>query len=224
MSERITKERPILFSAPMVRAILAGTKTQTRRLLGAELPYDAPMSFGVQQTHSGRWGFFDSDGEEHVCRYGKPGDRLWVRETFYCDHCEYPRADVHEMQTMLEYRADHRCDNWEAGCPCRDEHGRSSWRPSIHMPRWASRIDLEITGVRVERLQSLSVADVLAEGITGPHYVGYMAYRVPGDSKPRYSEAAAAFETLWDSINAERAPWASNPWVWVLEFKRVGGA
>jgi len=96
------------------------------------------------------------------------------------------------------------------------------WRPSIFMPRWASRITLNITEVRAERLQDISEEDAIAEGVTGPHDVWYPAFRVPGDSKPRYSSAKSAFTDLWDSINAKRGfGWDTNPWVWAISFERV---
>jgi hypothetical protein len=90
------------------------------------------------------------------------------------------------------------------------------------MPRWASRLTIRITDVRVQRVQEITEEDAIAEGITGPHMVGYRAFRVPEDSKPRYSRAEAAFEVLWDSINAKRGySWEGNPWVWAISFERV---
>lgn len=177
-------ERPILFSGPMVRAILEGRKTVTRRVIRGSLPTDpAPVHF--------------------ACPYGRKGDRLWVRETFYCDDYRYPDAPVEDLRRLLEYRADHRCANWEAGCPCRDENGRSNWRPSIHMPRWACRLELEVVSVRAERLHEITDgAEVLAEGVL--------------------TSSRDGFANLWDEINGKRAPWRDNPWVWRVEFRRVG--
>ena len=184
-------EKPILFSTKLVRAILDVRKTETRRVVKPQ-----PV------------------GEIRRCPYGVPGDRLWVRETFYCDHCDYPNAPVDEMRLLLEYRADHRCRDWEAGCPCSDDQGRGSWRPSIHMPRWASRITLEVTGVRVERLQAITEEGAKAEGVKVPMIVERIR------EQPTH---VTTFRDLWDSINGKRpgCDWASSPWVWVVQFKRV---
>ncbi len=128
------KERPILFSAPMVRAILAGTKTQTRRVVKAKhLPW---LDNSVLNFLDGKW-------NQRPLPYGQPGDRLWVRET----------SRAHEITTKEA----------EADTPLQDGYGKL--RPSIHMPRWASRITLEVTGVRVERLHDISIADAIAEGV-----------------------------------------------------------
>jgi hypothetical protein len=164
------RERPIMFGPAMVCAILAGAKTQTRRLV---------------KMHA--------DGSSYNrCRYGSPGELLWVRETWTnLARPGYQRVPV--------YRADGpEGDQLPEGV---------HWKPSLLMPRWASRIDLEVTGVRVERLQDISAADAAAEGCV-PRQMDY------GD--PR-----AAFEGLWDAINGKRAPWASNPWVWVIAFRRL---
>ena len=172
------KERPILFSAPMVRALLAGTKTQTRRVV------KVPKRMEGVTSPAGALVDFD-------CPYGRPGDRLWVRETFSYD-------------AKLHFRGDRGpCWYWADGNP---EYG--DWtkpRPSIHMPRWASRITLEITGVRVERLQSISEEDALAEGAT-----------LHKDKDPDYGYAGW-YRALWESINGPDS-WAANPFVWVIEF------
>ena len=181
------KERPILFSAPMVRAIIEGRKTQTRRLFN-ETPED-----------------FDDDGHPLVrgkddklhrtrCRYGKIGDRLWVRESFAYD------GEVGGKEFFLYTATDSRCQI--------DSYEPVKWTPSIHMPRRASRISLEITGVRVERLQDISEDDAKAEGWHGD------ISKFP-DQYP-----ALWFQNLWASINGEES-WNSNPWVWVVEFKRL---
>ena len=231
-------ERPIIFSAPMVRAILAGTKTQTRRAvkpqpIGKQRLIEglAHVTKGMNPADDGAvWYVGDcvGPGVEVRCPYGAPGDRLWVRETFYCDHKFYPEgtpANVYwdgdkarkshtpeqieherkEMRELLDFRADGEPE-WEGsiGTP---------WRPSIHMPRWASRITLEVVGVRVERLQEITEADVRAEGVDELLIDG-RAYAI----KCR-SSAMLGFSQLWDSINAKRHPWTSNPFVWVVEFK-----
>jgi hypothetical protein len=213
-------ERGIIFSAPMVRAILDGRKTQTRRVVKdiAIGPGGCP-SFARGRHHG-------NIVKPKYCPYGRPGDRLWVRETFLVDHYEYidgpfPNQrpfDVHD--DALYFRADGSCCQQFEQCPC-GEGQPPRWRPSIHMPRWASRITLEIESVRVERVQDISEEDAQAEGIEGPFDVGYRAFRLPGDSKPRYSRAAAAFEVLWDSIHGPDA-WHANPWVWAITFRRIG--
>jgi hypothetical protein len=230
-------ERPILFSAPMVRAILAGAKTQTRRV-AKELP-------GAPGLHSSKtagctWNGdvvcpalvrHDPAGPNAVstltwpfrgCRYGEPGDRLWVKETW----AEVPRTaghegavNPHDPHFAVRYRA-----TW-------DRTHSSRWRPSIHMPRWASRITLEITSVRVERVQAISLDDARAEGIPQMHgeaaALGLSPVRtastVAPDERDHWDNSTSRenFARLWDTINGAKAPWSANPWVWVVEFKRV---
>jgi hypothetical protein len=202
MNMKATKERPILFSGPMVRAILDGSKTQTRRVVKPQ-----PLSAGPVP-----------------CPYGKIGHRLWVRETH--------RYGVHDdLWDAVEYKADgawmkpsglDQSTGWKFSQECDSDTHR--WRSPIFMPRWASRILLEVTDVRVERVQEISEADVLAEGVDyengetaewfdeGEHY--YIA------GSPHTGEKYA-FMCLWDSINAKTYPWDSNPWVWAVSFKRV---
>jgi hypothetical protein len=209
------KERPILFSAPMVRALLAGTKTQTRRAVKGER-----ASRGVE---SGWWlkpyGFLnDRQFAKAACPYGQPGDRLWVRESARCDYrgetppenkgsigVTYRAGGSHMQPYVLERRDDY---PWFP----RMSHnldGSMRWAPGIHMPRWASRLLLEVTSVRVERLQAISEADALAEGIDDGWLV---REKLP---PPR----AAAYRYLWEDLNGAGS-WAANPWVWVVEFKR----
>jgi hypothetical protein len=175
------RERPILFSAPMVRALLAGTKTQTRRIVKGGIP-------------------FDDDFEIVASPYGDPGDRLWVRESHWWfkdepdNSCGYYPPKL--TREDVEYRAD-------------GDDGRKVWRPSIHMPRWASRITLEVTGVRVERLQDISEADARAEGVE-PN-----AFERTADNY-----GSVLYRRLWESINGPGS-WDANPWVWVVEFRRI---
>jgi hypothetical protein len=201
--ETTVKEHPILFSGPMVRAILEGRKTQTRRVVKPQPSDDWMNGTNWQEYYKpgkhqvlekNLWVENHETGKEIPCRYGKPGDRLWVRETF---NVEPMITDEDFYNTYLKpiYRAD---DKWKI---------IPKWKPSIFMPRWASRITLEITDVRVERLQDISYADVLAEGT--PTLIGF--------NSPRKFQ----FEQLWESINGKKYPWSSNPWVWVVEFKRV---
>ena len=193
------KERPILFSAPMVRAILDGRKTVTRRpVKGAGLKWleDFTPEYVADPANS-------------LCPYGKPGDRLWVRETCFINDYRQAGVPVEERADVdLVYRADPLPD-WEG------EESLITWRPSIHMPRWASRILLEITDVRVERLQDISRADIRAEGLQCPPELG------GDDVSPNYRDwYPAAWRQLWESINGADS-WNANPWVWVVEFKRV---
>lgn len=200
-------ERPILFSAPMVRAILAGTKTQTRRAMR-----DQPCE--LLDFNRGRLSIrvrgavyqaFSPQFPPVRCPYGQPGDRLWVRETWA------PYMGHHGTQV---YRAD---PEWQ-GVPAPRPDGR--WSPSIHMPRWASRITLEVVGVRVERLQDISEADAVAEGVTPkwePGCSGRLMEALGGFS---FRPAASAYADLWEQINGPGS-WDANPWVWVVEFKRL---
>jgi len=180
------KERPILFSGPMVRAILDGRKTMTRRVI----KYPA-VTVEHDRIIAGRFidpktGCVDGQFDVIACPYGQPGDRLWVRETYNsCGGKPFYRADG-------------------------ELHPDWKWRPSIFMPRWASRITLEITAVRVERLKDITIEDAQAEGVT--------PLGVEGDGR----RWRAAFRELWDSLNAKRGHgWGANPWVWVISFKRV---
>lgn len=183
-----TRERPILFKGEMVRAILDGRKTQTRRVVKPQPKYGA---FNCDCDWDVYW--YENDKEIHVrCPYGQPVDRLWVRET-------WTNADG---EKDIRYRAEERAI-------CCDALYR--WRPSIHMPRWASRITLEITSVRVERLQDISEEDAKAEGVSA------MLVPPDGGSWPY----AQGFEYLWNSLAKPGSTWANNPWVWVIEFKRV---
>jgi hypothetical protein len=178
------KERPIIFSANEVRAILEGRRTQTRRVL-KEREMRPFISADRKRIDAG-----------YVCPYGEPGDRLWVREDFRYDIAEGPSVDVHgnpRCQEVILYRLD-------------NDEDCMNWRPAIHMPRYASRITLEITDVRVERLQDISGYDACCEG------VDQLAVTP--------TEVRDAFQSLWDSTNAKRARWASNPWVWVVSFER----
>jgi len=201
------KERPILFSAPMVREILAGTKTQTRRV------WKLPRGCSWYAGHGGEAAGMvqDDDGpawwhvSEQRCPYGQPGDRLWVREAWRAlrRFDSMPPLDI-EWRSMVAYEADTPTGDYRQA-----PHGRmGKLRPPIHMPRWASRITLEVTGVRVERLQDISSEDSLAEGIY-PTSTGLY----PGS--PR-----AAYRNLWEEINGPGS-WDTNPWVWVVEFRRL---
>lgn len=204
------KDRPILFSGPMIRAILDGRKSQTRRIV--RLPGEKGIEFHGDidvwaDTGGGVW----EAGECHQgpiasvchvrCPYGVPGDRLWCRETWNTQVGSFGES------RPVVYRAT-------------DDERHGPWRPSIFMPRWASRITLEVVSVRVERLQEITEEDAKAEGVelavNGIEDIG------GGETRPTKS-FRQGFVYAWNEINAKRGPWASNPWVWVISFRREGG-
>lgn len=217
------KERPILFSAPMVRAILEGRKTVTRREVKKRAALDC-LAAGFEPS------FLALPGNADLCPYGQPGDQLWVRETFALfgneDGCCIDWQDNlvkgDERGAARIYRAscppgDYGLNQipakaeWKPDTEAMEYDG--AWRPSIHMPRWASRILLEITGVRVERLQDINRADIRAEGLQCPQELA------SDDVSPNYKDwYPAAWRELWESTGGD---WDANPWVWVVEFKRV---
>lgn len=210
------KERPILFSGHMVRAILNGQKTVTRREIKPSMR-SADSSFELHQQEDESWrpmhtfdeSCMDAKGTEHpiACPYGQPGDRLWVREAWLADaqlDSIAPR-DLSQGEPIL-YPADGSVR--QTGCAMVSQ-GRG--RPSIHMPRWASRILLEITAVRVELLQDIAEEQAEAEG------VNFLRHVPDADET---LTASQLFECLWSSINGDES-WNGNPWVWVVEFKRI---
>lgn len=204
------KERPILFSAAMVRALLDGRKMQTRRVIVVDRVFSVLRPFydgrfddrgnfhyRVRQNMDGMIGLRDPHIAEQWCPHGQPGDRLWVREAWRT----VAEADSLPPRSL---NVAHRI--WrEVDAP--HQPGFGKYRPPMFMPRWVSRVLLEITNVRVERLQDISNDDALAEGINRP-----IDARYPVDE----------FRALWDSINAARGfGWDVNPWVWVVEFRRI---
>ena len=197
-----SRERPILFSAPMVRAIRTGRKTQTRRVVKPQ------PSAGVRHSPFVPSGLEDGHGREIRLKYGQPGDRLWVRETWQMPWVGatqmFPRspesAALYMDAPSVVYAAD-----WNGPPPRR-------WRPSIHMPRWASRLTLEVVSVRVERLHEITEEDARAEGVDAAPFCTA--------GRPNGMEHVEAFEDLWNAINGPGA-WEANPWVWVVEFRRV---
>ena len=201
-------ERPIIFSAPMVRAILAGTKTQTRRVVKPQPSAELLAEYEAIRLARGS-GRSDAQmlSDCLPCHYGQPGDWLWVREA-WAPHPQAPET--------IFYRATVEA---EPGFPV----WSGPWKPSIHMPRFASRITLEITSVRVERLQDISEADAAAEGVTPkwePGCSGRLMEALGGFS---FRPAASAYADLWESLHGPGS-WDANPWVWVVEFKRINQA
>ncbi|RYE43821.1 MAG: hypothetical protein EOP24_26615 [Hyphomicrobiales bacterium] len=226
------KERPILFSGPMVRALLEGSKTQTRRVckpaqahaLSCVVEVPDPQERGqvYNRSHFGN----EEGGIQFACPYGGKGDRLWVRETFVqgwpydavTDRCLQFDEAGKEVPKKTWYRADGSdigwcdADGWEAPVP---------WKPSIHMPRWASRILLEITDVRVERLQAISRTDAQAEGCAHDDPCDHVRHSCSsiGCEGPNHR---VGFRKLWEQINGADS-WATNPWVWAISFRRLEG-
>lgn len=192
-------DRPILFSAPMVRAILAGQKTQTRRPLRAGTWWTREHGV-VRMAPAGPacTGF-----AKVPCPYGEPGDRLWVREAHM------------DLGACYLYRADPGAETERALVA-----PGQRWKPAIHMPRAASRITLEVTGVRVERLQAISEADALAEGVTPKWEPGCSGRLMEAFSGFSFRPAASAYADLWEQINGPGS-WSENAWVWVVSFKVV---
>jgi len=229
-------ERPIIFSGEMVRAILDGRKTQTRRVIKPQPECEIPRAYFDAYNRGPQWNWWTQDDllcNAHTiveCPYGVPGDRLWVRETWkYWDWSN-------DGDPKIKYRADGALlfrtripeewseklsdiwadlstpDNFNIEHAARDQ----SWRSPIYMPRWASYITLEITDIRVERVQSITPADVMAEGVTAEQHCEGMGN--PCDEMRLINE----FELLWNSINEKRGyGWDTNPWVWVVDFERI---
>ncbi|ELC0794967.1 TPA: hypothetical protein MJE31_00055 [Klebsiella pneumoniae] len=223
------KERGMIFNGEMVRAILDGRKTQTRRIMA---PQPEPCPRGghwwpsnvfktmlhvedEMQNGKGGWGGLVGD----ACPFGDVGDRIWVREAFR----------VHSRATdvaTLVYKASER-NSWTEQthrvpvAVCNKPATPEKWTPSLHMPRWASRILLEITGVRVERLNAISEEDARAEGIIDGGCLNCGEPEPCGCANPE-PDATDAFAYLWQSIYGQES-WNADPWVWVIEFKRVEG-
>lgn len=228
------RERPIIFNADMVRAVIDGRKTQTRRIIQSPaknmqasgqkvIDYREPGDkwygehvFSMRNS-SGTWCDYTKEQFLAKCPFGAVGDRLWVRETWMPDaprdgtwgDVEFYGCKGSPLSMIPErYRTPDHCIH-RAGW---DGHEMVGWTPSIHMPRWASRIALEITGVRVERLSALSDDDARNEGCPA---------QLPHNPEDQH-QARTWFRGLWSEIYGEES-WQANPWVWVIEFKRVEG-
>lgn len=195
----IGRKRGILFSAPMVTAILAGRKTQTRRVIKPQ-PVGGFAGVCADGTAFGATCSPQENVRMDRCPYGVAGDRLWVRETWM--------QPLPEEKTIW-YRADAdaTAEAFTQGC----------WRPSIFMPRWASRITLEVVAVRVERLNDISEADARAEGVAE---IATREMQSDSTIRPLVISARSVFQSLWSDINGAGS-WSANPWVWVIEFSRI---
>lgn len=212
---KAVKERPILMSGPMVRAILEGMKTQTRRVVKPQPPCDCEYGINGAESHAvcswvknpSVWVPPKATSRDHrlPCPYGKPGDRLWVRETWgVYDGDGMPYDYPHGIPLSLP-------DGFHVSYPADDADGVIRevfrWRPSIHMPRWASRILLEVVSVKVEKVQHATLGDICKEGLARNIY----------DFKP-VTAGLKVWENLWVEINGQKS-WDENPYVWVVEFK-----
>ncbi|HEY1956751.1 MAG TPA: hypothetical protein VGH28_14120 [Polyangiaceae bacterium] len=224
------KEHPILFSGPLVRAILEGRKSQTRRL-AKFVPLDDGVNLGFSGLSVGQYNTGDlSSGAVLYSRgaggvwnqrtkplryYALPGQTLWVRETW---------QSLHHNGVRTVYRADGEDPRTGWDDVPAEQRPPMTWRPSIFMRRADSRISLEVTGVRVERLHAITEEDAKAEGVTTSFHG---CITIDGKSGPGTIHTfgpdarVKAFGVLWEAINGKRAPWVSNPWVWVVEFRRV---
>ncbi len=217
------KERPILFSGPMVRALLAGRKTQTRRAVkGAALEWLGPLGAGMTPE-------FVADPANHLCPYGNPGDVLWVRESGALlrhadDHDPVLGVDLwqdvgwahaSDGAVVARQNTDPPLDEWIGDCA-------RIGRPSIHMPRWASRLSLRITDVRIERLRDITDADATAEGVFEPSLgdLFVIDHATPAKLPRAYAPPLVLWEFLWKQINGD-ASWDANPWVWAVSFEVI---
>ena len=207
--------KPIIFNTEMVQAIMDGRKTMTRRVIK---PQPAIMANSKPLD-----GYSDSmikaAGDFPTPKY-KPGDVLWVRETWRSTDFEYHDG---KWTASIQYKDLNKgprvswWDNTDVGEPDDCIYSKTGWRPSIHMPRSAARLFLKVTDVRVERVQDISTSDCEREGITSD------IERFNGHMIPHHDWIVGEFSKLWDSINAKRGyGWDSNPWVWVYSFKRIG--
>lgn len=204
----MTKQRPILFSTDMVQAILSGTKTQTRRIVKPQKNENLVLSRDFQAEYD--------NGELVKCPYGKPGDVLWVRET-WCLTTPYGPED---------YYFGYKAGNYAPYIKAPEKYDYATpdvWKPSIHMPKAACRIFLRIKHVRVEQLNKVSKNDAIAEGIKWQFSALFKERRYFDyeDKESEWRDPVSSFHSLWESINGSGS-WKDNPWVWVVEFEMIG--
>lgn len=197
------KQRPILFSTPMVQAILAGRKTQTRRVIKEQPKHNQEYGQGTTKTGGRHW-VFGVTGSSIVdvikCPYGQPGDVLWVRETWF--------NNAGFGAPVYVYRADGEfSDQFHRYSTYKWLRDQCKWKPSIFMPKDAARVWLRITNVRVERLQDINRKEAILEGFPFPN-------KLDGQDPKKW------FSDIWQSINGTDS-WNANPWVWVVEFERI---
>ena len=230
-------ERPILFSGPMVRAIRDDSKTQTRRMVkpqpighlwfweGDNVDPEPQWFDGYERGRAPCGAGIEDINKPIRCPYGQPGDMLWVRETWDWRDWSWNK----DCRVRIAYAADGEQADKTSPVGWRPTiYNYERWRPSIHMPRWASRITLEVLGVRVERVQDISEEDAKAEGMgwSSPQYLSRSDLddqedpRVVGYSPAGTSFARDNFQRLWCQINGPES-WDANPWVWVVEFRRL---
>lgn len=212
------KDRPILFSGPMVRAIIDGRKTQTRRIVKPQPPDRWNRVLFVKGVAQWMYQIPACDHHDVKCPYGKPGDRLWVRESLILKHADTPieqwcyKADEAPIHILGIDNV--RCSQMVVWA----HHKEGTSCSAIHMPRWASRITLEIADIRVQRVQEISEEDARAEGIAGN---GYADLRPDGELRDGPSiKYRADFHDLWNSINGPES-WNANVWVWAISFQRL---
>ncbi len=205
-------DRPILFSAPMVRALLSGAKTQTRRLMKPQPADDIRLHRFPNESHAWISSFGHKYGRQtaHSCPQGRAGDSLWVRESWQT-HCDKDGITPRDLppETDVQY-------------PATYEHWVSKRRPGIHMPRWASRITLQITDVRVQKVKDITEEDAKAEGVRPMRDGGgtYVGREGPGNLVTPWPSAKEAFADLWDSINGAGA-FEADSWVWAISFSVI---
>ncbi|HFZ1094875.1 TPA: hypothetical protein ACIJTY_000356 [Klebsiella oxytoca] len=231
-------ERGMIFNGEMVRAILNGRKTQTRRIVnwhGLNEGLNLKFSGLKAREYPNGW-VIESDNRSSsewrckptLCPFGSVGDRIWVRETFSCignedGHPVDAKGNLcsrEEAQRIYRASAIQKPNNYGLWSSPDGFDFEGAWTPSIHMPRWASRILLEITNVRVERLNSIHDVDAMREGIQNLTTCSHADFGIPGVVNAQHP--VRAFQLLWESIYGADN-WKANPWVWVIEFKRVEG-
>lgn len=209
-----SKERGMIFNSEMVRAILSGQKTQARRIVKNVTSDNCMTLTKPIKTRDGVYTHVMDAPKHGLCPHGNVGDRIWVRETWQGPLVDFKHSDD-LLRNAEKYEKPENCVYEADGVPApefydADDNLRCCWRPSIHMPRWASRILLEITNVHVERLNDISEEDAKAEGVSpSTHTI-----------TPPEAVYRVGFGELWRSIYGDEN-WEKNPWVWVIEFKRV---